>query len=578
MFPVIILGIVGNLISLAVWTRPKLRKGRMGKYMSLLAVADTCTLISGLTVRILPDVFSLDLHNDNVFSCYFHYYFLGFFSCISAWILIVMTVERFIVIAIPLTSSQCLSRCKAQTLMAIVVVLSALSNIPLILMNSWSAESNCSVNETWEDIIQLVTFTLYSPVPLLFILVLNIAIIAKMNKFTKKIEKDPHSQKSTAKSSRRGSLSSTNDSGIALASFHTSRNVRNSSLEYAHQNSTPTPTRPRKQKPMSSPDFRQGNNTNMPKSLQLSNQSLEDFSQPSELEAIAECPTPCDDEDVVSRELPDLVAVNLSQEEETTKCDTNFNTITGTNSITKTQVKTEANSSTLLSEGEDNSTQYLSVSSCYTESLLTDVTDCNSSIRGRTSTMLLPSEQRSQSRPDIIDAHISGSRAKFQINTRRSSHPPPSISSSRLLNHRLQNRRSSLGLVFDQLKVKSERLAKKYNNIRNKRTAIMLLTVTFSYFLLTSPYTITIYTLVYLSPKSPHDHENISQTQANIYVTQHVLEILLCLNHSINVLLYCATGSKFRREFRGMLPCLTRNPRRAETHSENPLPSCESTS
>ena len=532
---------MGNILSLSVWSGARLREGRMAKYMSLLAVADMCTLISGLCIRVLPDLFSVDLHDINVFSCYFQYYFLGLFSCISAWILVVMTVERFIVIAFPLVSSRYLKRCKASALIGLVVLLGAFANIPLVLINSWDVGGRCRTKESWEDVVLLVIFTLYSPVPLLFLLILNLAIIAKMNRFSQQIEKSPHSQRCTARNSRSNSLASANSSNLTL-NLHSDRRRANGVSKAAQSTDTlalPTPT------------------------LSVDNQpcfnSYRDISFSSKLPSISECSTPDDESGIFAIKLPDVVTENLRLPQENDMI-----------SVSNSFCRSEATADSLSSASECANRKHNS------ETTLSAIH--RSGQQSRFASGTFPGRMhflqvddalthsftrlRSQSSPDIIRAHST----QRLVLVRRGSHPPTACSSMR---PSLVKRPSSLSLMFDQLKAKSEQLAEMYNQIKNKRTAAMLLAVTLSYFLLTTPYTITVYTLVYMSNASPHLQSGYSQTQLNIFRIQHVLELLLCLNHSINVLLYCATGSKFRKEFKAMFSCRYNGAKNAETQSDN---------
>lgn len=544
MLAMIVLGILGNILSLSVWLRRRLRRGRMAKYMSLLAVADMCALITGLFIRVLPEIFSVNVHSTNVFGCYFLYYLLGFFTCISAWILVVMTVERFVVIAMPLTSSDCLSRCKAPTLISVIVIFSGLINVPLILANSWDKKQHCVVNESREDMAKLVIFTLYSPVPILLLLILNLAIISKMNRFSRKIENDPNSSKSISKqSSRRSSNASQNTGPISLVAFYKKSNIfaptppsPNMAVNNNTESQSPTKKlqistvqlRHRKQRPQTIQTAGERN--------QMRRHSFEVMSSilPAELASISECSTPDEECGLSIVSLPDLVTGSVLS------CES-------LNQNSESEPKADVSL-----DSRDNSKNILYNNESYLEDEITVAETSNDKNVNINS---------SASSPDIIISHP----IKATKRSKRSTHPPPmSTSGSRLEKHR-----SSIALFIDQIKDKSEHIAEKYNKIRNKRTAVMLLTVTFSYFLLTTPYMVTIYLLVCLTSTSNHEHENVSQTQSNLYLAQHILELLLCLNHSINVVLYCATGSKFRGEIKRMFICKSRLARRVETISEN---------
>lgn len=351
-----------------------MRTGRMAVYMLFLAVVDTFTLISGFIAQVLPELFKIELRETMV-GCYMVYFVLGFSGCLSAWTLVIMTVERFIVIAIPLTAGNCLAKAKIVLLLLGIVVLSGSVNSSLIFMNTWEVEDkHCIINEVWGDNAKLAIFTLYSPFPVIVLLVLNMAIIIKMNRFENKIGRNRDSINSIMKNaSRRSSVD-------------------------------------------------------------------------------------------ISLEIP-------------TTCTTLSATVSGTST-------------------PDHQCQY-----------------------------------------DHMGSRTSRSNSIEMIDTS--------------MKRRLAKRRHSLGVVIDAIKRRYDNMTEKSHRIRNKRMTIMLLTVTFSYFILTTPYTLSIYIILGYA-LSEHDHKQLASVQSNVYLAQHFLQIFLCLNHSINIVLYCGVGSRFRREFKAM--------------------------
>jgi hypothetical protein len=80
------------------------------------------------------------------------------------------------------------------------------------------------------------------------------------------------------------------------------------------------------------------------------------------------------------------------------------------------------------------------------------------------------------------------------------------------------------------------------------RVTYMLLTVSFFYLVLTSPY--AAYSLFFqIRSDDPHTHA------VNMLI-KTIFFILMYTNHSINFILYCVTGRKFRRELKDLVVCL----------------------
>lgn len=608
-------GIVGNILSLSVWTRKKLRIGRMAKYMSLLALADLCTLITGIFIRVLPQLRDLNLQDTNVFSCYFQNFFLGFFACISAWTLIVMTIERFVVIAIPLTSSHCLAKCKAPLLISLLIGLSAAVNSPLILINSWDNKGHCVSNELWDGTVKLTIFTLYSPVPVLVLMVLNVAIISKMNRFTKKIEKDPNSRKSIAKKQhQRGpSVAYTDNGGVAMISVRrrlnsgdavNMRHKNDNRRSRTHQRSQDTSSTTKRQQTVTTMRIKDNveaaTRPNTIYSSSISTISNTGSTAFSDLASISECTTPEEEGSVTHVSLPDLVTENMDHTlhsssvhagksissadessvfEQETNLDKPDSSRTG--SIPDIALST-SNTSASTSRGYTNQSYNHSVTEeaidtqeqvAYTVQTKSDTTNYTPVTAESTTTksqqpiLLQLTSNNKPTTHDKLD--------NLRSTRRRQSHPPQYIATQ--ASHILQKRRSSVALILDQLRSRtSNHLADKYNKLRSKKMTLMLLTVTFSYFMLTTPYTLTVYILVYFSATSTHDHESTTTSSSsleNIYLAQHFLELLLCLNHSINIFLYCSTGSKFRKEFKTMFIMCKSKHAKTDTLSEDHSPS-----
>lgn len=580
MMGVLTLGIVGNILSLSVWTRSRLRTGRMAKYMSLLAMADLCTLISGIFNTLLPDYLGTDLRDLNVFSCYFQYFFLGFFACISAWTLIVMTIERFVVIAIPLTSSHCLARCKAPALITVLVILSAMVNTPLVLMNTWDDEKHCVSNEYWDYRIKLGIFTLYSPVPILFLLILNIAIISKMNRFTKRIKKDPDSMKfERKKTSKLMPVARVDTGGVTMIAIR-NRYVSSNDVHRSRVNSSGSRSdegcKRRQHQTVRTIKLSDGQKVVRPSKLitSLSATSRTMSTEISDLASISECTSP-EERGLSVASLPDLIIENTIKQD----------------LLRRSSILSEGLSESIASDVSSVFEQETNVDQENTIQSLNSIPDIALSAISPNQTFAISvkdcskHEGQCKSNKDFeekLDHENNIAKPECEIsfpqnlhNTvkRQRSHSHPPTSAVMVKKPAVfRTRRCSIALMLDNWKTRtSNHMAEKYNKIRSKKMTIMLLAITFSYFILTLPYTVTVYLLVYLSATAQQDHESTYPTalQENIYLAQHFLELLLCVNHSINIFLYCATGSKFRKEFWSMFVCCRGSLKRTDTLSEN---------
>ncbi|CAG5124744.1 unnamed protein product, partial [Candidula unifasciata] len=108
------------------------------------------------------------------------------------------------------------------------------------------------------------------------------------------------------------------------------------------------------------------------------------------------------------------------------------------------------------------------------------------------------------------------------------------------------------------------------------RLTALLLTVSFTFLLLTLPNNIALIVSRFWNQKYENktDHLTADEMRAIVHgmarfkLVMTITELLMYTNHSINFFLYCATGNKFRQQIFDLLRCL-RRPRQPHTHVEN---------
>lgn len=92
-------GSLGNILSVIVFSKTKLRKLSSSFYLAALAMSDTCFLL-GLFIQWLNFV-DIQIYNREFF-CQFFTFFSNWACFCSAWFVVAFTVERFIAVAFPL--------------------------------------------------------------------------------------------------------------------------------------------------------------------------------------------------------------------------------------------------------------------------------------------------------------------------------------------------------------------------------------------------------------------------------------------------------------------------------------------
>jgi len=95
----LLMGLFGNLLSIAIFSKPHMRKQTTFRYLTYLSVFDLSTLLTGYGQTFFQVYFDLDIRLINEFSCKVHSFLVYFFSQSSSMILICMSIDRTIVIA-----------------------------------------------------------------------------------------------------------------------------------------------------------------------------------------------------------------------------------------------------------------------------------------------------------------------------------------------------------------------------------------------------------------------------------------------------------------------------------------------
>ena len=99
-------GIIGNIISLVIWTRRSMRKFSTYFYLAVLASADIFVLLVGLLRLWIGELTGHDVRDTHDITCKL-FTWLGYTSSdFSAWLIIAVTCERYLVVCHPFKISR----------------------------------------------------------------------------------------------------------------------------------------------------------------------------------------------------------------------------------------------------------------------------------------------------------------------------------------------------------------------------------------------------------------------------------------------------------------------------------------
>lgn len=90
----IIFGTIGNLLTLLVLCKPRMRKHSTFTYLTILSLCDTLVLYFGLFRDYLVYKYKYDIDGD--FICKFHVFFFYFVLHMASWLLVAVNIDRLI--------------------------------------------------------------------------------------------------------------------------------------------------------------------------------------------------------------------------------------------------------------------------------------------------------------------------------------------------------------------------------------------------------------------------------------------------------------------------------------------------
>ncbi|KAL8616319.1 hypothetical protein ACOMHN_056262 [Nucella lapillus] len=189
----IIMGTVGNLLSFIVLRCRAMVKVSSYQYLASLAIADCLVLYIGLLRLWLGEVTGTDFHDSTDWVCKLTISFGYMTSDLSVWLIIAVTVERYIVVCFPLRASTMINTARAKKVIGFLVLLMFTVNLHFF----WTVEiverpvdgqnvGNCEATPQYDTLVDTVwpwvDACIYSFVPFIFIIVLNILIIREVIK------------------------------------------------------------------------------------------------------------------------------------------------------------------------------------------------------------------------------------------------------------------------------------------------------------------------------------------------------------------------------------------------------------
>ena len=161
----ILLGTIGNILSIVVLTRKSIKDSTTALYLTFLTASDLCVLYTGLLRQWIRYLFKYDVRHLSEAVCKIHLWVVYSSLDFSAWILIAFTLERVISVCCPFSAKTKCSRKYAMALLiAILLFLLALNSHMLYgMVNKGSMNKHdtginkcVEINENYGDFFKFV--------------------------------------------------------------------------------------------------------------------------------------------------------------------------------------------------------------------------------------------------------------------------------------------------------------------------------------------------------------------------------------------------------------------------------------
>lgn len=223
----IILGTIGNALSIIILLRPRFRKWSSTVYLVGLSVADLAVLYIGLLRQWVKYSFGKDIRSVSTVLCKTHWWLLYTTTDVSVWILTAITVERLLGTACPYKSKVMCTPTRAKVVIAVISICALTINSHLIygVGHDYNAVGNgtddlyCvpltdSYKHFFYKIWTWVDLCKFSLVPFLVLSTGNICILVRLVSINRKLKS--HNSSSTSLATSMTSSTTSSMSGLLI--------------------------------------------------------------------------------------------------------------------------------------------------------------------------------------------------------------------------------------------------------------------------------------------------------------------------------------------------------------------------
>ncbi|XP_074662202.1 FMRFamide receptor-like [Tubulanus polymorphus] len=187
---IFVLGVTGNILAIIIMSRPRFNKFTTAFYMRILAVFDTNLLTVVLIQHYLESNYANSVASDGFCKSFLFTDFTGF--GLSNWVLVAMTLDRFLAVQFPLKAPIWCTIYRAKWSTFAVLIYFLVTNIHVVIFSGpkFTVGDNtlfCEIYipEIWREAFYLYDMIVTILVPFFVLLVLNVQIIRVVTRSNK---------------------------------------------------------------------------------------------------------------------------------------------------------------------------------------------------------------------------------------------------------------------------------------------------------------------------------------------------------------------------------------------------------
>lgn len=141
-------GSIGNILSILVFFRTKLRKLSSSYYLAALGISDTGFLLINFLQWL--NFFDIHLYNMDIL-CQLFTFLSGLCAALSVWFVVAFTMERFIAVLYPLRRQTMCTVRRAKSILYGLLLVSLIHSMPLLIL--WAPQYNTNLNLPTCDVV-----------------------------------------------------------------------------------------------------------------------------------------------------------------------------------------------------------------------------------------------------------------------------------------------------------------------------------------------------------------------------------------------------------------------------------------